>query len=131
MQVWEPLPLAPVVSIHKESDTAEVAAWVKDHGWRGSVVGRWIWVPAHQPGKELPAATMRAAGFGFSKNRGAYYHTCGVESTKPPEGRKRWGGQLERYHSAVSVQDHRASFDGRPDWIKTKESRAARRRKKA
>ncbi len=144
LQTWEPLPAAPpaevepepaaaapelVGKIDKDSETAEVAAWVKANGWRGSVVGRWVWVPAHQLGGRSPdPARMRAAGFGFSKRRGEFFHTCGVEGVKPPEGRKRWGGRLDRYHNAASVADFKpAAWDPRAHWQQHKD----RKRKKA
>jgi hypothetical protein len=144
VQAWEAdqeqsgAPAAPEVTSDQatscpllpDSTTTDVAGWVSSAGLRGSVVGKWVWVPAHQlgtPAESVRALLTSAAGWKFSQRRQSYFHTCGVEAAAPPKGQKRWGGNLERYHGAASVKDYRGQ--ALPNAAGLRKAAASKRRK--
>ena len=65
----------------KYSETAEVVASVKervDIAPFARKVGAWVWVEFQSKPSEETRAFLKASGFRWNKERGAWQHPCGI-----------------------------------------------------
>jgi len=113
--------------IGPKSSTAEVVAWVRENGLEASakVVRAWVWLEGHSGLPENLSEIGKAAGFVYSPKRAAWFHTCGVASSRVKAPRPK---SLARCHGVSTVETFTAGkHEPDPAWLREKAARSARK----
>ncbi len=55
----------------------QVVDFCKEHGFSGSVVGKWVWLFFEEKPEEAIRKLLKDFGFRWSSRRGGWAHNCG------------------------------------------------------
>ena len=55
----------------------EVVDFCKQHGFTGSIVGKWVWLFFEEKPEETIRKILKDFGFRWSARRGGWAHNCG------------------------------------------------------